>query len=187
MGEKEHGVLAPLLGSAIFFCLAPGVAAGVVPGAIAGWEIGPSFLGLVVFRVVGVLLITIGAASLLESFARFALRGHGTPALIAPPSTLVMSGQYRYVRNPMYIAVVASILGQALLFGSTWLLGYASIVWGLFHLLVVGYEEPTLRWQFGERYDAYKAGVRRWWPRVKPWSPEEAGVSDDRELRTTSG
>jgi protein-S-isoprenylcysteine O-methyltransferase Ste14 len=175
MGEKKHGVLAPLLGSAVFLCVAPGIVAGIVPGALAGWQIGPSFLGPGVFRVVGVLLITIGGAGLLDSFARFALQGRGTPALVAPPAILVVSGLYQYVRNPMYMAVVATILGQALLFGSTWVLGYAGIVWCLFHLLVVGYEVPALRWQFGESYGAYQAGVRRWWPRVKPWSLAEAG------------
>jgi protein-S-isoprenylcysteine O-methyltransferase Ste14 len=149
MREKNHGVLGPLLGSAIFFCVAPGVVAGVVPGLLAGWQVGPSLLGLGLFRLVGVLLITIGAAGLLDSFARFALQGRGTPAPVAPTATLVVSGLYRYVRNPMYLAVVAAILGQALLFGSTWVLGYAGIVWCLFHLFVVAYEEPTLRGQFG--------------------------------------
>ena len=171
MGEKKQSVWAPLLGSFIFFCVAPGVVAGIIPGEIAGWQIGPPFLGLSVLRVVGVFLIIIGAACLLESFARFAIKGHGTPAPVAPPSTLVVSGLYRYVRNPMYIAVVATILGQALLFGSIGVLILAGAVWCLFHLFVIAYEEPTLRWQFGESYVAYQAGVRRWWPRVKPWSP----------------
>jgi protein-S-isoprenylcysteine O-methyltransferase Ste14 len=177
--EKKHRVVAPVLGSAVFFCLAPGLAAGVVPGALAAWQIGPPFLGLPVLRVVGVILIIITAASLLDSFARFALEGHGTPAPVAPPVILVVSGQYRYVRNPIYIAVVASIVGQALLFGSTLVLGYSAILWCIFHLLVVKYEEPTLRRQFGDSYGAYQAGVRRWWPRVKPWSPAEARTLEE--------
>ena len=174
MEEKKQRVVAPLLGSAVFFCVAPGLAAGVVPGALVGWQIGPPFLGLAFLRVVGIILIILGAASLLESFARFALEGHGTPAPVVPPVILVVSGQYRYVRNPIYIAVVASIVGQALLFGSILVLGYSGIVWCVFHFLVVGYEEPTLRWQFGESYNAYQASVRRWWPRVRPWHPPQA-------------
>jgi protein-S-isoprenylcysteine O-methyltransferase Ste14 len=183
--EKKHRAVAPLLGSAVLFCLAPGLAAGVVPGTLVGWQIGPPFVGLAVIRVVGVILIIIGAASLLDSFARFALEGHSTPAPVAPPVILVVSGQYRYVRNPIYIAVVASIVGQALLLGSTLVLGYSGIVWCVFHLLVVGYEEPTLRSQFGESYGAYQAGVRRWWPRVKPWNPAEARTLEESRHRTT--
>ncbi len=170
VGEKNHGVLAPLLGSAIFFCVAPGLVAGVGPGAIAGWQIGPPFMGLGVFRVIGVMLIIIGAAGLLDSTARFALQGRGTPAPFAPPATLVVSGLYRHVRNPMYVAIVAAILGQALLFGSMEALGYAGVVWCIFHLFVIKCEEPALRGQFGDRYDSYQAAVRRWWPRVKPWN-----------------
>ena len=162
-----------LLGSAIFFCVAPGLVAGVGPGAIAGWQIGPPFLGLCFFRVIGVILIIIGAAGLLDSMARFALKGRGTPAPFAPPATLVISGLYRYVRNPMYVAIVAAILGQALLFGNIAVLGYSVVVWCLFHLFIIKVEEPTLRSQFGESYSAYQSGVRRWWPRIKAWSRAE--------------
>lgn len=179
MEEKKHSVVAPVLGSAVFFCLAPGLVAGVLPGTLVGWQIRPPSLGLAVLCVVGVILIIIGAVSLLDSFARFALQGHGTPAPVAPPATLVLSGQYRYVRNLIYMAVVASIVGQALLFGSTRVLGYSGIVWCVFHLVVVWYEEPTLRWQFGESYGAYQAGVRRWWPRIKPWNAAEAPTLEE--------
>jgi len=149
------------------------VVAGIVPGALARWHIQPAFLGLGAFRVVGVVLIVAGGLSLLDCFARFAFQGRGTPAPIAPTATLVVSGQYRYVRNPMYVAVVAAILGQALLFGSTRVLGYAGLVWCAFHLFVLAYEEPTLRGQFSQAYSAYQVGVRRWWPRVTPWNPAD--------------
>jgi protein-S-isoprenylcysteine O-methyltransferase Ste14 len=164
-------VLAPLLGSALFFCVAPGVVAGVVPGALAGWRVGPPFLGLGALRAVGLALLAIGTAGLLDCFARFAIQGRGTPAPVAPTATLVVSGQYRYVRNPMYLAVVTVIVGQGLWFGSTRVLAYGGAFWCVSHLLVVGYEEPTLRRQFGGSYRAYQAGVRRWWPRARPWSP----------------
>ncbi|MEW6669250.1 MAG: isoprenylcysteine carboxylmethyltransferase family protein [Thermodesulfobacteriota bacterium] len=185
MGEKKHGVLAPLLGSAVFFCVAPGVVAGVAPGAIASWQIGPPLLGLGVFRVVGVMLIIVGVGGLLDSTARFVLQGHGTPAPLASPSTLVVSGLYRHVRNPMYVAIVAAILGQAMLFGSIQVLGYTCVVWCFFHFFVIAYEEPTLQWQFGENYGAYRACVRRWWPRIKPWNPAEARNLEVSGHRTT--
>jgi len=179
VGEKNQGVVRALLGSAIFFCVAPGLVAGVIPGAIAGWQIGTPLLRLDFFRIIGVILIIIGAAGLLDSMARFAFRGRGTPAPFAPPANLVVSGLYRYVRNPMYVSIVAAILGQALLFGNIPVLGYAVVVWCLFHLFVIKVEEPTLRSQFGESYSAYQSGVRRWWPRIKPWSRAE-GVDKPR-------
>jgi protein-S-isoprenylcysteine O-methyltransferase Ste14 len=173
--SRVRGLVGPILGSAVFFCLAPAVVAGIVPGLLAGWHIRPAFLGLSALRVVGVVLMVAGGLSLLDSFARFALQGRGTPAPIAPTATLVVSGQYRYVRNPMYIAVVTTILGQALLFGSTRVLGYGASVWCAFHVFVLAYEEPTLRGQFGQAYAAYQAGVRRWWPRVTPWTADRPG------------
>jgi protein-S-isoprenylcysteine O-methyltransferase Ste14 len=106
---------------------------------------------------------------LLESFARFALQGLGTPAPVFPTRRLVVTGVYRYVRNPMYVAVAAIILGQALLFGSVALLEYGAVVWLMFHLFVLLYEEPTLRGVFGSDYEAFRAAVPRWIPRLTPW------------------
>ena len=107
---------------------------------------------------------------MLETFGRFALEGLGTPAPVYPTKTLVVTGSYRIVRNPMYLAVVTLILGQALVFSSRPLLMYAGIVWLVVHLFVVGYEEPTLRRTFGSRYERYCLGVRRWLPRLVPWN-----------------
>lgn len=161
----------PIIGSVIFFGIAPVVVAGWVPYILSGWHVGPPFLGLRAGRWIGVSLVVVGFAVLVDSFARFALEGGGTPAPVAPTEKLVVSGLYRHVRNPMYVAVVAAILGQALLFGSVPLLGYAGVIWGLFHVFVLGYEEPTLRRQFGDSYRVYQRGVRRWWPRLTPWEP----------------
>jgi protein-S-isoprenylcysteine O-methyltransferase Ste14 len=163
-----------LLGSAAFFCLAPGVAAGVVPWLLTGWRVGPPLFGVDAFRVLGVVLIAAAGLGLLDCFSRFALEGRGTPAPVAPATTLVVSGQYRHVRNPMYLCVVGVILGQGLLFGSEWVLGYGIAVWCGFHVFVVAYEEPALGSQFGEAYATYRANVRRWWPAVRPWDPAQA-------------
>ncbi len=114
-------------------------------------------------------MAAMGVVGLVECFARFAIKGRGTPAPIAPTEHLVVSGLYRYVRNPIYLAVLAVIVGQALLLGSVGLLEYAGLVWLLFHGFVVAYEEPTLRRQFGPSYDMYRTNVPRWWPRMKPW------------------
>ncbi len=106
---------------------------------------------------------------LLDSFARFAIEGLGTPAPVFPTRHLVVTGWYRYVRNPMYVAVVSIIVGQALLFGSITLLEYGALVWLFFHLFVLAYEEPTMRATFGEEYRLYCANVPRWIPRLSPW------------------
>ena len=81
------------------------------------------FFGSAVFRVLGVLLIAVGIPALLASFARFAPQGVGTPAPVFPTKRLVVSGFYRYVRNPMYVAVVSIVLGQALLLGNVLVFG----------------------------------------------------------------
>ena len=153
----------------MFFWIAPGTIAGLVPYLLSRWRIQPPLLGLPVGRVVGGIFLTMGVVGLVECFGRFALKGRGTPAPIAPPENLVVSGLYRHVRNPMYVAVVCAIVGQALLFGSVVLLEYAGVVWLLFHVFVLGYEEPKLRQQFGSSYAAYRANVGRWWPRLTPW------------------
>ena len=127
-------------------------------------------LGFPPFRWLGVLLIAIGLPTLLDSFARFAWQGLGTPAPVAPPKHLVVTGLYRYVRNPIYVAVTSLILGQGLFFGNASVLEYGLVVWLGFHIFVLAYEEPTLRNKFGDEYKEFCANVRRWLPRIKPWA-----------------
>jgi protein-S-isoprenylcysteine O-methyltransferase Ste14 len=158
-----------ILGSALFFVVAPAMLAGVIPWSITHWEFRPPFLAVEAIRLAGVAFIIAGVPGLLDSFARFALEGLGTPAPIAPPRNLVLSGLYRYVRNPIYIAVVAVILGQAVLFADWRLLGYGALVWLFFHVVVIAFEEPTLRQSFGAEYESYCANVPRWLPRLTPW------------------
>jgi protein-S-isoprenylcysteine O-methyltransferase Ste14 len=158
-----------ILGTTVFLFLAPGTVAGYIPWRISRWRIEPPLLGFTPFRAIGVLLIAAGLAVLLESFARFAVQGIGTPAPIFPTRHLVVQGFYRYVRNPMYVAVVSLILGQALLFGSLHLLEYAAIAWLATHLFILTYEEPTLRKTFGPEYETYRTHVPRWIPRLTPW------------------
>jgi len=159
-----------VVGSFVFFVAAPGTVAGWVPFRLTHWHMEPPLLGLPASRVAGGMLVIAGLASLVESFLRFALVGLGTPAPVAPPARLVISGQYSHVRNPMYVAVVTLILGQSLAFGSVVLLRYGVVVWLLFHAFVLLYEEPTLRARFGPAYESYRRNVGRWWPRVRPWS-----------------
>ena len=158
-----------VLGSAVFFVVAPCTLAGLVPWSITGWQLRPPFLGLELTRGIGAIMILAGVPGLVDAFARFALQGLGTPAPIAPPRNLVVTGLYRYVRNPIYVAVVAIILGQAVLMGDWRLIVYGALWWLVFHVAVVAYEEPTLEQTFGKEYEAFRAAVPRWIPRMTPW------------------
>src|SRR5262249_20708217 len=155
-------------GSALFFVVAPAMLAGVIPWSMTQWEFRPPFLAVEATRWVGGAFIVAGVPGLLDSFARFALDGLGAPAPIGPTRTLVVSGLYRYVRNPIYVAVVGVILGQAVLFADWRLLVYGVLLWLAFHLFVLAYEEPTLRESYGAEYERYLANVPRWLPRLTP-------------------
>jgi protein-S-isoprenylcysteine O-methyltransferase Ste14 len=157
------------LGSLAFLVVAPGTVAGLVPWWLSRWRVQPPFLGAWASRVAGAALLAAGLVVLLDSFGRFALRGLGTPAPILPTRHLVVSGLYRYLRNPMYVAVVSIIEGQGLVLGDLRVVGYGALVWLAFHLFVLAYEEPTLRRVHGAEYDAFRANVPRWLPRLRPW------------------
>ena len=158
-----------VLGSALFFVVAPCVLAGLIPWWMTRWEFGPPLFGVEVTRAIGVVFILIGLPGLVDSFARFALQGLGTPAPVAPTKNLVVTGLYQYVRNPIYVAVVAIILGQAMLFGDWRVMVLGALFWLAFHIFVVAYEEPTLQRTFGAEYETYRANVPRWIPRLSPW------------------
>jgi protein-S-isoprenylcysteine O-methyltransferase Ste14 len=116
-----------------------------------------SLLALPPLRAIGVLLVFAGSFILMDSFARFALKGLGAPAPVFPPRHLVVNGLYRYVRNPMYVAVVSVIIGQGFFFGNLRVLEYGVVVWFCFQLFVLGYEQPTLRAKFGAEYEDFCA------------------------------
>ncbi len=148
--------------------LVPGTVAGLIPWLFTGWEVRDTLWPPI--RLVGVLLLAAGVAVLLHAFLRFVVEGVGTPAPVAPTKHLVVGGLYRYVRNPMYLAVAATIVGEALVFGQLALLVYAAVFAVTVYSFVRVYEEPTLRRQFGEQYEEYRRAVPGWWPRRKPWS-----------------
>jgi protein-S-isoprenylcysteine O-methyltransferase Ste14 len=168
-----RSIAANVIVSLLWLLIAPGLIAVYLPWAITRWQVRPPFLGTEATRWLGVLLILVGVPLLLEAFARFALQGRGTPAPVLPPERLVVFGLYRHVRNPMYVAVIALILGQALLLGDARLLLLAAVVWLVFHLFVLLYEEPVLLRRYGADYEAYRAAVPRWIPRLRRWQGEK--------------
>ncbi len=156
------------MGSLVFLALAPGVVAGVIPWWLTGWRVREPLPHWLPLRVGGVILLAGGAIVLLQAFARFVVERIGTPAPVAPTSKLVVGGLYRWVRNPMYVAVGAVIAGQALLLGRWELAAYLTAFCAAVAAFVHGYEEPTLRARYGAQYDAYRRAVPAWWPRLRP-------------------
>ena len=154
-------------GSSLFFVLAPGVVAGVVPWLLTGWHVDRTYAWP--WRALGVVLVVAGAAVLVHAFARFVIEGAGTPAPVAPTERLVVGGLYRHVRNPMYLAVAAVICGEALILGRPWLYAYGGLFGVAVWLFVTLYEEPVLARRYGAEYDAYRRAVPGWRPRLRPW------------------
>jgi protein-S-isoprenylcysteine O-methyltransferase Ste14 len=156
---------AAAVASACHFVAAPGVVVGFLPWLLTGWVSGSPLWPLAV-RVVGACLLAVGTSVVSAEFVRFVREGGGSPAPIVPTRSLVTGGMYRYVRNPMYVAVVAAIVGQGLLLSRPILIGYAAAVWLVVAAFVRWYEEPTLARTFGVQYDRYREAVPRWLPRI---------------------
>jgi protein-S-isoprenylcysteine O-methyltransferase Ste14 len=152
-------VLKAALGSTAFFFAAPCVVGGVIPWAVSGWAAPRFWPGFVV--------VAAGAFVVLRAFVRFVLEGRGTPAPVAPTEELVVGGDYRFVRNPMYVGVVTAILGQALLFLDLGVLAYGVLAWAVMAAFVRWYEEPVLLQRYGAQYDAYRRSVPAWVPRFR--------------------
>src|SRR5215213_1827582 len=168
------------VGSAVFFLVAPGTIVGLIPWLLTGWQLRqlvPPYWAPIC--VLGAILLVAGLIVLVQAFVRLVVEGLGTPAPIAAPERLVVGGLYRYVRNPMYVAILGAIVGQALLLGQLGLLLYAAASWLIAAAFVRFYEEPTLTRRFGADYEVYRRAVPAWWPRLRPWKssgPDEPGA-----------
>ena len=151
------------LKSLLFLILAPGMVAGFVPLVLvsSGPKIETGFFAYLAYP-----LWLTGSVIVLWSFWNFLHEGRGTPAPVEPPKELVAAGFYRYIRNPMYVGVLALILGHFLWFGYWYLLFYAIVVFAAFHTFVTLYEEPNLKRKFGSSYEEYLKRVPRWIPRL---------------------
>jgi protein-S-isoprenylcysteine O-methyltransferase Ste14 len=152
------------LKSLLFFILAPGMVAGLIPLALlrTGPQIQTGF-----FSYLAVPLWLTGTAMLIWCFWDFLAKGGGTPAPVEPPRELVVAGLYKYVRNPMYVGVLLMIIGYFLWFGYWNLLIYAAVVFIAFNTFVAFYEEPNLKTRFGTTYEDYLKRVPRWIPRIR--------------------
>ena len=168
------------VGSAVFFAVGPGVVAGLMPWLLTGWQVQNPVPYLAPVRVFGAVLLAAGLILVVQAFTRFVVEGLGTPVPVAAPDRLIVGGLYRHVRNPMYVAILAIIVGQALALGQPILLAYAGAVWLIVASFVHWYEEPALSRKFGAQYEAYQRAVPAWWPRLRPWRSGDPGRSDTR-------
>lgn len=160
--------------SAAFLVVGPGSVTGLVPWLLTRWKARRPVPGGVPAQLAGSVLILAGASVLSRSFVRFVVQGSGTPVPVAPPARLVVDGLYRHVRNPMYVALQAIIIGQASLLGQPRLVAWAAIAAVPPALYVPVREEPVLRARFGEEYEQYRHNVPRWLPRLRPWHQDHA-------------
>jgi protein-S-isoprenylcysteine O-methyltransferase Ste14 len=150
--------------SLLWTILVPGVITGFVPWVFFGLDRAQLTLSNPV-HILGLVCIASGIVLILACIVEFARSGRGTLSPVDPPRHLVVRGLYRYVRNPMYLSATTILLGEVLVTGSLPLAVYWAVWFTAVNLFVIGYEEPTLRRQFGESYDEYTRHVRRWLPR----------------------
>jgi len=147
----------------IFSIFVPGMVAGGIPFWYLDETRRLAFSAPLAFPwAIGIIPFAVGIAFYLWCAGEFTFRGKGTPAPIDPPSMLVVKGPYRLTRNPMYCAVLSTILGEAIYFRSPMLGVYAVMLFALFHLFIISYEEPTLQRMFGHAYTQYRQSVPRW-------------------------
>jgi protein-S-isoprenylcysteine O-methyltransferase Ste14 len=119
-------------------------------------------------------LLLVGGALFAASLRRFETEGDGTLAPWDPPRRLVVRGPYRYVRNPMISGVLFVLFAEALFLRSRVHLIWALVFAAMNVTWIPLYEEPTLEQRFGDDYREYKANVRRFMPRLRPWAPGSA-------------
>lgn len=152
--------------SLVFFLVGPVLEMGVGPFLLTGgWEAGDDLPAQAAATALGAVLIAGGLGLVGWCFALFVREGRGTPTPAAPTTRLVISGPYRHVRHPMYLATTAAIAGEGLVLARPILFvaaaAYATTLLALMRFV----EEPRLRARFGAEYDAYRAGVPACWPR----------------------
>lgn len=147
-----------------------GTFAVLLPYLLGDWRFHHPLPYWAIAQVAGALLIAAGAVPLVQSFVEFA-KADGTPVPVASPPRLVVSGFYRYVRNPIYVGFLIVLLGEVLVFGSAGLLKYTVVAWCIGAAAVRFYEEPALARRFGADYQDYRRAVRAWIPRTSPWTP----------------
>lgn len=148
-----------------------GIFACLLPNLMNDWPVRRPLPYWALAQASGGLLICGGLVPLVSSFVEF-IKAGGTPVPVASPPHLVVSGFCRYVRNPIYVGFVTILVGEVLLFGSSGLLEYTAVAWGVGAAAVRFYEEPTLARKFEADYQRYRGAMRAWISRLHPWTPQ---------------
>jgi protein-S-isoprenylcysteine O-methyltransferase Ste14 len=138
----------------------------LLPYLLGDWRFRSPLPYWALMQAAGGALVAAGLVPVALAFAEF-VRAAGTPVPVASPPRLVVSGCYRYVRNPIYAGFTAILLGEALVFGSRGLLEYTAVAWCVGFAAVRCYEEPVLSRRFGADYAAYRHAVPAWIPRPR--------------------
>ena len=144
-----------------FTILQPGIVAGLVPYWILRGELSVS-RSWQFTHYAGIVIFLIGLIIMLHCIINFAVKGRGTLSPADPTKRLVISGLYKYSRNPMYVGVMLILVGESMYFRSQSLWMYSFFIFIAFNLFIAGFEEPRLRRDFGEEYQAYCKRVSRW-------------------------
>lgn len=156
-------MLSLLLRNLIFTILHPGLVAGLIPFWILGDKVNTIFVQpLQFYHYSGAIVFVIGLVILLSCIINFAVKGRGTLSPIDPTKHLVITGLYRFSRNPMYVGVTMILIGEAIFFQSNYLLIYLLFIYIAFNIFIMLHEEPRLKKDFGEEYNRYCQKVRRW-------------------------
>jgi protein-S-isoprenylcysteine O-methyltransferase Ste14 len=122
-------------------------------------------------QLAGVVALAVGLTLFVASLRRFATEGEGTLAPWDPPRALVVRGPYRHVRNPMISGVIFVLVGEALVLLSRDVGWWAAIFAATNAAYIPLFEEPGLERRFGDAYREYRRHVRRFVPRLRPWTP----------------
>ena len=125
-----------------------------------------------VFQHVGLVFIALGVVAYIWCSGSFVFYAKGTPIPFTPTKELVVTGLYKYVRNPLYIAGTLVLLGETLLFLSKGIFIYTLIMFGVFNIHVL-MEENHLEDTFGKKYEQYRKDVPRWIPRFKSYKEND--------------
>ena len=166
-GLVKRPELKYVLGTILFTVVVPGSIAVLVPYLLLNMRLHLIPMRLGNYHFLGLLPLLLGIISYFWSAWDLTFVGKGTPSPIAPPQVLVVTGLYRYVRNPMYLGILLVLVGEALYFQEFILLVYAGLFTLSFNRLVVNNEEHKLRRKFGANYNLYCHAIPRWFPKIK--------------------
>lgn len=168
MKPKTHETLLALLGTSLFLIFLAPFFMIWLPYEILVSSENAYRVDIGKFRYLGIIPIAMGIIIYFWCSSSFVFIGKGTPVPFTPTKKLIVTGLYRFIRNPMYIAAVSLLTGEALLFQSIGILIYCLIMFGILNVHVF-MEETFLASKFGLEYENYRRQVPRWIPRLTPY------------------